>query len=488
MKRTAEPGRGPIPKTVLLLIQGGFTAVAVLYLFLFWDDSTLSSEGILVPELLFTLHTAWAFWSWRLATGRLLDGYLLFFAFLVLFNGGQILLDAAGLLPEGLLDNVFSDAALWRAVLLVNASVCSFHMGALVRTGRAEQRSESSATVNPFVFRRMGLAFLLVSILPMLKRMIESVAIVVASGYFGLYQQTVKIGLGNWDAVLAAFFLPGILITFATAPRRRWNVRMCWALALVNATVGLFLGSRSAAGVTMIPMALLHHWLVRPLRTSIIVAAAIFGILLMPWVASQRNLNLEERLTTSAWSGQPARVAAVAGIKEIGGSMGTVAMAVELIPNRRQFDYGAGYLRALSTVVPNLFWDIHPALRAGLYGDWLIREVDPDTADRGGGLGFSVVAEAYANFSWLGTPLVMLAMGWLLAGLVVWARSGSEPARLSCEALTLSAIMLLPRGETATVVRLIVWTAVLPYLVAALSREEMPSSRESVPTVTVTRS
>jgi hypothetical protein len=98
-----------------------------------------------------------------------------------------------------------------------------------------------------------------------------------------------------------------------------------------------------------------------------------------------------------------------------------------------------------------------------------------------------MIGEAYANFSYLGTPLVMLAMGWLLAGFVVWARSGSSPVRLSVEALTLSAVMLLPRGETAAVVRSIAWTVAIPYVVAALSRIEMPASREAVPALTVTR-
>ena len=127
---------------------------------------------------------------------------------------------------------------------------------------------------------------------------------------------------------------------------------------------------------------------------------------------------------------------------------------------------GAGYMYAALAVIPNLFWDVHPAMGHGIYAVWLVQTVEPLLAQVGGGLGFSFIAEAYANFGWPGTPLLFMIMGFLLVRIVVWAEWGDRPARSAMLASFLAFLLFFPRSESIVVFRALLWYGFLPYCMA----------------------
>src|SRR5262249_37660921 len=112
--------------------------------------------------------------------------------------------------------------------------------------------------------------------------------------------------------------------------------------------------------------------------------------------------------------------------------------------------------------IPNLFWDVHPGMARGTYADWLVQEVDPVYASAGGGLGYSFIAEAYANFGWLGPPVLIL-LGYALARWGIWASHVSAPGRLAAVASYTAYFLFFARAESLLVARPLIWYALLPY-------------------------
>jgi oligosaccharide repeat unit polymerase len=159
---------------------------------------------------------------------------------------------------------------------------------------------------------------------------------------------------------------------------------------------------------------------------------------------------------------------AINSISEMGGSMKTVAYSLQLVPSVRQYDYGRSYIYALLTIFPNLFWKVHPTMSHGQLSDWLIREVDPYVASRGGGLGFSFIAEAYVNFGWIGGALQLALLGFLLSRLMVRVDKTSQPHELAAVACVLAFLLLYVRNEAATITRGLVWYALAPYLLVCI--------------------
>jgi oligosaccharide repeat unit polymerase len=154
----------------------------------------------------------------------------------------------------------------------------------------------------------------------------------------------------------------------------------------------------------------------------------------------------------------------VALLSEMGGTLATVAYAEQFVPDTRDYDYGASYAYAFSTVFPNFGSGVHPAVAHGLLAKWLIDTADPYIADRGGTLGFSFIAEAYVNFGWAGVVIIPAVFGCFMVFLTNWGESDRDPAKLAVVATFLTTILMLPRGESQNYIRGLIWYALIPYL------------------------
>jgi hypothetical protein len=159
---------------------------------------------------------------------------------------------------------------------------------------------------------------------------------------------------------------------------------------------------------------------------------------------------------------------AIAAVHEMGGSMMTVAHTINLVPASHDFEWGAGYGYALLTLFPNLFWKIHPTVARKIPSAWLIWQVDPYTAEQGGGLGYSFIAEAYLNFGWLGVPIVMLLGGYLVGRGVRWADRSRRADRIAMTAAAACFLVFYVRAELAVVLRGVMWYACFPYFAVVM--------------------
>jgi len=257
-------------------------------------------------------------------------------------------------------------------------------------------------------------------------------------------------------------------------------------VVLGNAGLQLYLGSRAAAAMPVVAYAWLWHRSVRRLPTLILLGGALVLVgVVFPAVVMVRFLAGPGRMA-------PADVAArylsiqnpvAVAVAEMGLSLRTVAYTLQMVPAQRGFEWGMSYLYALTTICPNLFWPIHPAVARGLAADWLIKTVAPALAAQGQGFGYSFIAEAYLNGGWVGAPAILALMGYLYARFVLWALNSRCPARMATLAAFLSFFLLFARGESASFVRPLVWYALLPYAVVRLgawlwSRREGDRSRQ----------
>ncbi len=464
-------------RSAIVLFQGLVFLVTLLMLFGLWPEDQYADVLIRPLCILFSLHFVWCFWSWYFVTGRWLDGYTIFLLSLGLFNGGHFLLETFDLNRSGILGEAFSSETVYHTLLLVNAAVVGYHLGGLLDALRKQKdvvRGQAPPGYRPTVHfsperaRFIGLLFLLASLPATVSILRSSLELVATGGYMSLYQQEIQVGAENWRAVLGTFFIPGLLITFAMFhDSLRW-VGACWVLMLGYTAANMLLGSRAAAMLACAPLAVLHHTLVRKIRPAYVVAACLGVLALFPWIAANRNVALQDRysILEHPLTDNPF----VAALSEMGGSASAVAHTTELFPSSRGYDYGVGYFYAVLTAMPNLFWDRHPSAEWGYYANWLVWTVEPKTARLGGGLGFSVIAEAYANFSIFGPPAVLLLLGFLVAAVSAWGQAAASPFPAAIEAVFLSAILVLPRAEVILIFRPVVWFCVLPCIFAWNSR------------------
>ncbi len=428
-----------------------------------------AAEALIYPACLaFVALSAWSLWSWKVATKSLFDPYVLFLATAILFNGGHAFLEIAGWNERGVLFSRVSSETTLLTLFLVILSLAYFHLGALL--GIPRRRSVHPAPIHPFGVegvRRVGWGLLLISCVPSLFSLREAISVVMASGYFGLFQRDAATGFGATPSVLAAYLVPGALFLLAGSRQERIPRYISAFVIVTYAAIRLFLGSRSTAAMALVGYAWLWHRSIHRLRGAALFGfAALMLLVVFPLVAAMRDISGGDRLSVGMLADAFFSIdtPAIAIISEMGGSMLTVAHTLDLVPESRGFDMGVGYLYALLAVVPNVFWDLHPTVQHGLAADWLVWTVAPATAAAGGGLGFSFIAEAYLNFGWYGAPIALGVMGFALAKLTFWATDSSEPMKMAAVASVLSFVLFFARGEAASQVRALLWYAALPYV------------------------
>jgi oligosaccharide repeat unit polymerase len=306
---------------------------------------------------------------------------------------------------------------------------------------------------------------LFISFIPATIALIEATKIVLASGYSALYQQEAVTGIGATSNVLAAFLVPSALFLLVGSRDSRSGIAVSSLIILSYSIIEFFLGDRSNAVMPLIAYAWLWHWTVRPLpKTILITSGMIVMFVVFPVVKETRDIagyarSLAILINTFYSIDNPF----VTVVHEMGGSMQTVAYTLDLVPGFRPFDIGQGYLYALLTIFPNLFWDVHPTIARGLAATWLTKTVAPYIASIGGGLGYSFIAEAYLNFGWLGAPVALGLIGFFYGKFVLWAQQSREPAKMATVAAFTAFFLFYARGESGSMVRLLVWYALLPY-------------------------
>ena len=448
-----------------------------------------TSDSVFSASWLLTIIAVWHFYSWRLAGQTLFEPYGLFLLAATLFNAGQGILEALHLNEDGILSaEDLSPALIVQALYLVALGLASLHFGALVAlaTGRAKRLRQTPPAPDwrlrrVAATRLVGYACLVLSVAPLFFVLQDALTIAFTQGYAALFGRPLSELLPSSVQILANFVMPGAMFAIAGSNRKKVPVAVGSAFLLVYAGSMLAVGSRSATVMSLVAFAWTYnHWVRRLPRGAILAAGAIL-LATFPLIHAIRDTpgswqNSSEVLQDVVSEQNPL----IAAVSEMGGTLKTVAHTIRLIPSVRPFDLGTSYAYAASTILPNVGWQIHPANAHGLLADWLVWAVRPAMALVGGGLGFSFLAEAYANFGWFGLIPTVALMGYFMARLSVWGTSDDDPAKFALNATFLAFVLFFPRQESASFVRGLAWYSFLPYAAVSLIAERRSQRRRLV--------
>lgn len=356
-----------------------------------------------------------------------------------------------------------------QAVFLVTVSIILFHSAAMYCCLSSPKRHPiliPSAADRQYTYhynllnlRMLAFLFFVISLPFIIIQNIDFISLISQGGYLALFQQDVKHGIENWQSILCTFFLPGVLFFLASAPKRAPTVMVSIVLISVYTCVCLFVGGRGAASTVVLAFLLLYHNSVKRIKPVLVVCLCIGAMIIFPAIQAVRNMERNQSLSEYINVLFEQETQWYDTIAEMGNSFGTIIGTINLVPNLVPYSYGHGYCNAALRVFPNVFG----IEREKTYSIWYIETVDPLQYANGGGLGFSVIAEAYANFSWCGPPIVLGLLGFFLAKFVRQTRQNPSPFKFALEAVLLTGILVLPRSEIGVCLRPFVWYCLIPY-------------------------
>ena len=471
----------------MIVMSGNFLILSslllcdLLYLNLPVD---LPTESVIyLCSVVLVIVFIWSLWSWRALTKSLFDPYAMFLIAAVLFNGGHaflrvLRLDEGGVLEGGfvsVLHGAFSPEIALKSLFLVTLGLLAFHTGGLLSVpaygkDMLKQTTRAVSTLpTAYALRLIGWGLLAVSLVPTILVLKDQVALASTSGYFATMAEERAYGFAAAASKLSRFIIPASLFLLAGSKGHRFNIMLSTVVVLSYSLTLLYVGQRHGPVLLLFAYAWVYHRCIRPLpKTFLASAAGLVLLVVIPLIRVFRDDTVgEDRLSPTglldAYRSIENPFAFL--LAEMGNSMKAVAYTVGSVPVDRPFDMGASYLYSLSTVVPNLFWEVHPAAARGTLSQWLFETAAPTVADTEGyfGFGFSFIAEAYLNFGWYGAPLALGLIGFLLGKLVLWVAKSNDPARIAMLGAFAAAFLIYARSDSQQVLKYLVWYALIPY-------------------------
>jgi oligosaccharide repeat unit polymerase len=442
-------------------------------------DRTPSDSFVSIGAAILLTLFGWAVFSWRVITRQIFHPYVLFLVSVLLFHGGQLVLELFGLNEHGILRDRYSTEPLLRALMLVLLGMWAFHAGALAvawRLTRQRRRYLPHGSTDPQVVsaRIVGLTLVGVAAIPFLLVMREWLQLRERDAYIAFYQQEATVGLENWKLVLSQFLVPGAFFLIAGAERRKALLSISLVCVFALSVTWFLVGARSHAVMPLISAAWLWHTRVRRLPTwSLVAAAVLFLGIVFPILSVVRNNPLGEEPLAASFRSAYLSVdnPLIASVSEMGESLRPVVDTLDLVPSNRPYALGAGYVHALLNVFPNFLSFLHFPLKYGTPDMWYVETVDPEYAKVGGAWGYSFIAEAYLEFGWVGAPFALAVLGAAIAWFSLWGSNSMHAAKAAAVAAWWIVLLHFPRGPLEGYTRQLVWWSIIPYiLILVLSK------------------
>lgn len=231
-----------------------------------------------------------------------------------------------------------------------------------------------------------------------------------------------------------------------------------YAVLIILFVIYAAMGNRGYAFSILLTAFWLYNFKYRSVR---LVTGLLFAFLIVVLVAvfyQLKPLTVQEKLNLSSYTFTFDELSPIISLLEEGSATyRSTLYTVQMIPEYKDYDYGGSYVWALSTIIPNIFGDIHPAKLRKNPSIWLTWCITPKAARQGRGYGFSIIAEGYYNFGIIGVVSVMLLVGWFISRLTLVADRSTTNTSTVVLAIILHNLLWGVRNAAESIVRPIVW-------------------------------
>lgn len=416
-------------------------------------------------------------WSWYTLTQELFDPYILFFSTAFLFNAGVsiLILQPSGNHNYGGAWEIFTsfrESDIFDGLFLVLVSLTAFHIGALLSllTAKGMLQVENDRSF-AYALRVVGMSLIVVSAIPTALRLREFATIAYRDGYQGLYIESASYSSGLF-AILTSLFVTGIIFLLAGSKGKKMSIALSMMLMGLYVGIYLLIGVRNKAIMPLIAYVWVWHKIVKPLpKVFLFSCGFVILFFIFPLLRFIRNSPISQiQNVFQLWEiYRDIDNSVVAAIGEMGKSIETVIYTMQFVPKVRGFALGSTYINSLLILIPNLFWDTHPATGNRL-SFWLVEQVYPShylvVAGKGWTIGYSFIAEAYLNFGWLGSIVCLAVIGSLFVRFILWGRQDIQ--KIATVAAFLPYFLFYSREESLNLTRSLLYYSVIPYSLVLL--------------------
>lgn len=419
------------------------------------------------------VQLAYCIASWMHKGNQFISPYIVFLLTLYIFSYGQSFLWALGLNFERTLVGFqgITVPEIFYAQVLTIIMLAFFQIGASYYCSKSRKGLNLTTSNNSTnSLKRIGWFLFVVSVIPYSMETYSNLVLSMTRGYSALYEGTAKIGMANWSSVIADYCIPSLICLYIAYRRNNLMRRLITIFFIINIIAILITGGRTFAVILMSLVIILYNYLVKRFTRKWLILGCFGLFFLMQVLSYVANVRTDAGREVNIESIELENNGAVEAIAEMGSTMFCLIKTMDLVPEHQNYRYGKSYLFAFTSLIPNLgFWDIHPAKKEANLSDWLT-----DSLGLGYGTGFSMCAEAYANFGHF-CFVVFFFWGWFLAsvfGKIEISDQTQNYAQMAFLLILFWFFLTLPRNNFINLIRPFFFIAGPIYLYCTLQKNK----------------
>lgn len=352
---------------------------------------------------------------WHRLTRCWLDSYIIFIIALYAFTLGHAFLD-----PFDAVTDKFNLITSWnitpyqylQAEYISLVFLLWFHFGAIVGyRNKKRDLHDSNIIFEIRAIKYIGTFTFIFSFPFYVYSIINRINIVLAYGYIGLYDESLLEfgGVAALARLISDLYVPSIicLLTYVELTKR-YRMPLYFFAFFTVCIPPFFLGARTNAVVMCGIIFLIYYFYNKITKKQLLISVSIIYLLLLSLVFVRYSRQLQEindaAEVVETINGTEDSNVLASMLSEMGWSMYPIVKTIEIKKYQNEnYLYGSSILWGITTVFPNLFWDVHPARTHADMSNWITKKLGFSY-----GIGYSIVAESYANFGIFGFILMFL--------------------------------------------------------------------------------
>lgn len=303
---------------------------------------------------------------------------------------------------------------------------------------------------------------------------ISKLTISFSESYLAIYNNHGEVNtLSNIITSTSMFFIPGIIMLIIACKKNKKIVLFCITIVIINLIISFASGGRGGAIVLALTFLWLYYSQIKKInykKILILIILVFFIIKLFNVIAIYRDYSSKNMSTfMEAIEKSNRNNAIVTSIKEIGGNIFSLYHTIKIVPQNSDYLYGYSYFASIMAIFPSLIFGGYSFSKDAALAEWLMYQLNLDY-----GPGFTILAESYYNFGFLGF-FAMFTIGFIYAKKLQNGKKCNDERIL--ESIKISIFMYIGlitfRGTMLLIFRYYFYTILIPFLLISIIKNTM---------------
>ncbi|MEI7918037.1 MAG: O-antigen polysaccharide polymerase Wzy [Candidatus Saccharibacteria bacterium] len=381
-----------------------------------------------------------------------------------------------------LIINTFNSSELYAT--LQYSTICFFTLciAGLLFSGK-NSYSNFTTGISDKIFKKsmnlVGMSLSFIGIYGYFSEKFTSIASSFNTGYSSMYQNNanaldaISNSTDNVISNFSMFFIPGIVILFIANKDNKTIRRIIVSVLLSSVLMSFIAGGRAEALAIIIGLFWIYSSEIKKIDLKVIIWLIIIAIFILKLITAiaqfrimpDRSLSVFIDIFFSNSNSFGNSLGNMMG--EFGFNIFSLHETMNLIPATQDYSLGYTYFASVMAVIPSFLFGGYSFSSAAGLPSWLMNKLHMDY-----GPGYSIVAESYYNFGWIGI-ISMFIIGIILVKMLSNDKTNDDykSLRNGLIAIIIYSNLFIARGTFLLIFRKYFYTVLIPTMLIMFAYE-----------------